>query len=148
MTLLEQINHDMIAATKNNEPLLRDVLRLVKTGVKNKEISLGHELSDPEVVEVISKEVKQRQESITQFEAANRQELADREIAEIAVLKKYLPEQLDEAAILALVKEAVASTGATAMSDMGKVMAALLPQVKGKADGSLVSRLVREQLGA
>lgn len=146
MSLIEQINHDLIEAAKTNQPLVRDVLRMVKTTIKNTEISKGHELSDEEIIDVFTKEVKQRNESISSFTSGGRPELAEKEQAEIDILKKYLPEQLDEATVRQFVDEAIAETGATAMSDMGKVMAALMPKVKGKADGSFVSQLVREKL--
>jgi uncharacterized protein YqeY len=146
MALIAQINSELIAAAKNNEPLVRDTLRLIKTAVKNSEINKGHELSDEEIVDVIAKEVKQRQESVTAFTTGNRPELAEKELQEIAILKKYLPEQLSEEAVAAFVAEAVVETGATSPADMGKVMAALMPKVKGKADGSLVSKLVKERL--
>lgn len=146
LSLFEQINHDLIQAAKSNQPLVRDVLRMVKTAIKNSEINKGHALSDEEIIDVFAKEVKQRQESITSFTNGGRPELAEKEQEEITILQKYLPEQLEEAEVVRLVEEAVAATGATAMSDMGKVMGALMPKVKGRADGNLVSRLVREKL--
>lgn len=146
MTLTEQLTKDMIEAAKSNQPQVRDTLRLVKTAVKNSEINKGHELSDEEVIEVIAKEVKQRQESINSFTAGGRPELAEKEQQEIDILKKYLPEQLSEEEVQQLVNEAIQSTGATTIAEMGKVMGALMPKTKGRADGNLVSRLVREKL--
>lgn len=148
MPLLDDINTRLIDAAKTNQPLVRDTLRMVKTSIKNTEISKGHPLSDEEIVSVLAKEVKQRQESAESFHAANRLELAEKEEAEIEILKQYLPEQLSEEAVAAIVDEAIASTGASSAADMGKVMGALMPKVKGKADGNLVSKLVREKLGA
>lgn len=146
MSLQNQLDQDLIEATKGNQPEVRDTLRLVKTAIKNKEIATGHPLSDEEIIEVVGKEVKQRQEATTAFTEGNRPELAAKEQAEIAILQKYLPEQLSEDAVHALVDQAVTQTGASNTADMGKVMAALMPKVKGKADGNLVSRLVREKL--
>lgn len=146
MSLLDQLNTDIITAAKNNEPLVRDTLRMVKTTVKNTEINKGHELSDEEVIEVLAKEVKQRQEAAQSFKDGGRPELAEKEEQEITILKKYLPEQLSEDEVKTLVDQAVAETGASSMSDMGKVMGALMPKAKGRADGNLVSRLVRERL--
>lgn len=146
MSLAEQINTDLISATKGNEPLVRDTLRMVRNSIKNTEISKGHALADEEIVEVMSKEVKQRHESAQSFRDGGRSELADREEQEIQILQKYLPEQLSEEAVKSLVEQAISETGASSASDMGRVMGALMPKVKGKADGGLVSRLVREHL--
>jgi uncharacterized protein YqeY len=148
MPLLDDINARLIDAAKTNQPLVRDTLRMVKTSIKNTEISKGHALSDEEIIDVLAKEVKQRQESADSFHAASRLELAEKEEAEIEILKQYLPEQLSEEAIAKLVDEAVVTTSASSAADMGKVMGALMPKVKGKADGNLVSKLVREKLAA
>ncbi len=146
MPLLDQINQELLEATKGNNPLVRDTLRIVKTAIKNNEINKGHQLADEEILEVIAKEVKQRQEAIASFTTGNRPELAAKEEAEMALLVKYLPKQLSEEEIRQLVADAVAESGASAASDMGKVMAMLMPKIKGKADGALVSQLVREKL--
>ncbi len=146
MPLLDQINSDLIQAVKGGDELTRDTLRMVKTAIKNKEISKGQPLQDEEIVEILSKEVKQRQEAAASFAAAQRTELAAKEENEITIIKKYLPQQLSEEEIRGLVKNAIAQTSAQTASDMGKVMASLMPQTKGKADGSLVSQIVKEQL--
>lgn len=148
MSLIDQINQDLLQATKSGDVMVRDTLRIVKTAIKNSEINKGHTLSDEEAIEVIAKEVKQRVEAVESFTSGNRPELAAKEEAEMAVLKRYLPEQLSEEQVRALVEEAIATSGATSPADMGKVMGALMPKTKGKADGSLVSRLVREKLGS
>lgn len=148
MAMLEQINSDIITAAKNNEPLVRDTLRMIKTSIKNAEINKGRELTDEEVVEIIAKEVKQRQEAAASFINGGRPELAEKEEQEIALLQKYLPEQLTEEEVIVLVDQAITETSASQPADMGKVMGALMPKVKGKADGNLVSRLVREKLNA
>lgn len=147
MSLLDQLNSDLLTATKGGDQLVRDTLRMVKTAIKNTEINNGKPLTDDEIVIVLSKEVKQRQESIASFVNGGRPELAEKEEQEIAILKKYLPEQLSEEEVAAIVDQAVTETGASAASDMGKVMSAIMPKVKGRADGGLVSRLVRERLG-
>lgn len=147
MSLLDQLNSDLLTATKGGDQLVRDTLRMVKTAIKNTEINNGKPLTDDEIVTVLSKEVKQRQESITSFVNGGRPELAEKEEQEIAILKKYLPEQLSEEEVTAIVDQAITETGASGASDMGKVMSAIMPKVKGRADGGLVSRLVRERLG-
>lgn len=148
MTLAEQIDKDLIEAAKTANVLARDTLRLVKTAIKNTEIAKGHALSDEEIIDVLAKELKQRQEAETSFRAGSREDLAERESAEAAIIKRYLPEPLPAETIQALVEETIKETGATSLSDMGKVMGALMPKLKGRSDASLVSRLVRERLTA
>lgn len=148
MSLVTTIETALTAALKAGESEKLSVLRMTKAALKNKSIELGHELSDDEAIAVISKEVKQRRDAETEFRAGNRSELADKEAAEAAMLTEYLPAQLSEAELVPLIEAAITNTGATAASDMGKVMGALMPQTKGKADGSLVSKLVKERLGA
>jgi uncharacterized protein YqeY len=104
------------------------------------------QLVEEEVLEVISSEIKKRKEAILLFEKGERQELAEKEKREIGILQNYLPEQLPEEELRKLVKEAIEKTGAKEMKDMGKIMAELMPKVKGKADGSLVSKIVKELL--
>lgn len=147
MALIEQINHDMITAAKQNETLKRDTLRLLKTAVTNAEIAKGQPLTDEEITDVIAKEVKQRQEAEASFTAGNRGDLAGKEAQERAILLRYLPEQLSEGRIVELVANAISQTQASSPADMGKVMAVLVPQIRGKVDASLVSRLVKERLG-
>ncbi len=148
MSLVTTIEAALTAALKAGESEKLSVLRMTKAALKNKSIELGHELSDDEALAVISKEVKQRRDAETEFRAGNRPELADKEAAEAAMLTEYLPAQLSEAELVPLIEAAIASTGASQASDMGKVMGALMPQTRGKADGALVSKLVKERLGA
>ncbi len=146
MTLLVTIDQDLLRAAKNNEPSVRDTLRGLKSAIKNSEIAKGHVLSDEEIIDVLAKEVKQRNESIAAFTTGGRPELAEKEQAEIDILKKYLPEQMDEDEVRALVDQTIAEVGATTIQEMGKVMGALTSKLKGKADMGLVSRLVAEKL--
>lgn len=144
--LQEELKQSMLARTE----LKTSVLRMLLTGVTYAEINkggAGYEATDEDVLSVIEKQVKQRKDSIEQFEKAGRQELADKEKQEMAMLEKYLPEQMSEDEVRKLVQEAISQTNATSAQDMGKVMGALMPTVKGKADGSIVSRLVKEELG-
>ena len=135
-------------AMKAKDSVALDAVRAIKSAVKLAEIEAGKELTDEDVHSVIQKAIKQRRDSIAQFTAGGRTDLVAVEESQVAVLSKFLPAQLDEAAISALVDEAVAATGAAGPKDMGKVMAALMPKVKGKADGGIVNRLVKAKLGA
>lgn len=146
MTLKQQINDSLIKALKNKDEVILSTLKLLKSAIKNKEIALGKELDDVIIGEIVAKEIKQRRDSIEQYQQGNRQDLAVKEQAELNILQSYLPEQLSELEIVKLVDEAITKSAAVNPSDMGKVMAILIPQVKGKADGSLVSRIVKEKL--
>jgi uncharacterized protein YqeY len=124
-----------------------DALRAVKSAVKLAEIEAGKELADADVHALIQKAIKQRRDSIAQFASGGRADLVATEEAQVKVLERFLPAQLTEDEIAAFVAEAVAATGASGPKDMGKVMAALMPKVKGRADGGLVNRLVKAKLG-
>nr|WP_269469442.1 GatB/YqeY domain-containing protein [Aeromonas enteropelogenes] len=121
-------------------------IRLLMAEIKQREVDTRVELGDQEILAVVTKMVKQRRDSITQFEAAGRQDLADKESAEIAVLQEFLPQQLTEAEIDALIEQAVAESGAAVMADMGKVMAVLKPKIQGRADVGAVSAQVKTRL--
>ena len=143
--LRDQLKQYMLA----RDELKLSVIRMLLSAITYFEINkggAGYEATDEDVMTVIGKEVKQRKDSIEQFEKANRQDLADKEKKELALLEKYLPQQLSEEEITQFVKEAIAQTGASSPQDMGKVMSALMPKVKGKADGSIVSSIVRANL--
>ncbi len=147
--LLDKIQKDLIEAQKQREELKISTLRFLLAAVKNREIELRplkKELNDDEVVAVISRQIKQREESIVEFEKGNRKDLAEKEQKEIDILVLYLPAQLSEEEVKKLVLEAVSESGAKSASEMGKVMAILMPKVKGKADGSMVSKLVKDAL--
>jgi hypothetical protein len=136
----------MKTAMRDGDAERRDTLRMVIAAAQNAAKDKRAPLSDEEALDVLTMEVKMRRESIEAFQAADRQDLADKEQAEVDILGLYLPEQLGEDEVRALVQEAVASTGAASQRDMGRVMGQLMPQVKGRADGKLVSSLVNEEL--
>lgn len=148
--MLKQQLHDQLKeAMKAQDELQKSVVRMLLSAITYFEIQkggAGYSATDEDVISVIEKQVKQRKDSIEQFEKAGRQELADKEKEEMDILKKYLPEQLSEEEIKNLIQDAITQTGAKTPQDMGKVMGALVPQTKGKADGSLVSKLVKEVL--
>lgn len=147
--LLDKIRKDLIDAQKQREELRVSTLRFLLSAVKNREIELrplNKEMNDEEVVTVVSKQIKRRKESIVEFEKGNRKDLAVKEQKEIDMLVSYLPSQLSKEEVRKLVLEAVSESGAKSASEMGKVMSILMPKVKGRVDGGLVSRLVREKL--
>lgn len=146
MSLLEQLNNDMKQAMKDKNKVALSVIRMVKTTVTNEQISLGHDLTEQEELAVLSREVKQRNESINEYKAGDREDLVADVEAELTVLNNYLPEQLTEAEIDAIVADAIAKTGATQAKDMGKVMGIVTPQIKGKADGKVVADKVKAAL--
>lgn len=144
--LQEQIEQDIIEAMKAKDEAKLSTLRMLKSAIKNSEIQKQVELKDEDILGVIQGQIKQRNDSVAMYEQGGRQELADKEKTEIEILKKYLPEQMGEAEIREIVAKAIADTGATGIADMGRVMGAIMPAVKGKADGSLVSSIVKEEL--
>ena len=146
--LKSQIQSDMKTAMKAGDKTRLGVIRLILAAVKQREVDERIELDDSQVLAVLDKMVKQRRDSIEQFSAAGREDLVDVERFEVEVIQGYLPAALTEAEIADLVESAVGESGAAAMSDMGKVMAILRPQVQGRADMGAVSALVKRRLGA
>lgn len=146
MSLLEELNNDIKQAMKDKNKDVLSVIRMVKSTVMNEQINLGHDLTKAEELTVLSREVKQRQDSLTEFEKGNREDLAAGIRGELAILAKYLPEPLSDEKVIKLVKDAIQKTGATSPKDMGKVMAIVTPQVKGKADGKFVANQVKNLL--
>ena len=148
MTLRDRLMEDMKQAMKDKEAgrLKLSVIRMVRSAAKNVEIDRRKELDDNELLEVLAKEVKMRRDSLDEFRKADRPELLATLEQEIAVLMEYLPEQMSAAEVRALVTQAVADAQAASAKDMGKVMALLMPKVKGRADGKLVNSIVKEML--
>ena len=146
MTLSSRLQEDLTAAIRAHDDLRRDTLRMVISAAYNDSKKLRRDLTDDEVLTVLTREVKSRNESVEAFSAAGRTEAADKERAEIEIIRAYLPEQLDAQELERLVVEAVDESGATGPRDMGKVMAALMPKVKGRADGKQVSAMVNAEL--
>ena len=146
-TLKEQVHEQMTAALRAGDKLRLGALRMLAAAITNREKEILHELSDDEVREMAGKEVKKRSESIEAFGSAGRTELAEKERAEREILQPFAPEQLSDAEVDALIDEAISSTEASSMKEMGAVMGAVMASAKGKVDGSLVQRKVRERLG-
>ncbi len=147
MALKEKVQQDLITAMKAKDEAQLSALRLLKTAIMKFETAGDKKIAgDEEVLQLIGKEVKQRKDSIEQFEKGGRTELAEKEKLEMAFLLTYLPQKLTEDEIRSIVKEVIASTGAASKSDLGKVMGALMPRVKGRSDGAMVTRIVQESL--
>lgn len=146
MSLLDQLNQDMKAAmkAKNKEDLT--TIRMLKSAVQNEEISAGGELSEETELKVLSREKKQRVDSLKEFSDAGREDLVAKLEKEIEIVDRYLPEQLSDDELRKVVKETIEETGATSMQDMGKVMGAIMPKVQGKANGNQVNAIVKEEL--
>jgi uncharacterized protein YqeY len=147
MSLKEQFSTDLKDAMRQRDDLRRDVLRFTLAAFHNAEIAARKELSADEELAVLSKEGKRRQESIEEFRKGGRQDLVDKEEAELAILSPYLPQQLSRDEIVATVREMIAQTGASGPKDFAKVMPAVMQQLRGRADGRAVNEVVRELLG-
>lgn len=142
MTLSEQIDKDFIAAYKEKDENKSSVLRLLKSALKNEEIAKKTQLSDDDAIKIIQREIKQRKDSVAEYEKGGRADLANKEKAEIAILEEYMPDQLSDEELETIVK-----SEAEGESDFGKIMSKVMPQVAGRADGSRVSAAVRKVLG-
>lgn len=147
MTLKAQITEDMKNAMRAKDTIRLGTIRLLQAAIKQREVDERIELDDAAVIAVIERMLKQRRDSIAAYESANRQDLADIEITESAVLQAYLPQQLTEDEIKAILEQVVTETGASGVKDMGKVMAAIKPLMSGKADMGKVSGLIKARLG-
>lgn len=146
MSMKQQLTEDMKAAKKAGEKHKLGVIRLINAAIKQREVDERIELDDTAVIAVLDKMVKQRKDSVSQYEAANREDLAEIERAEIVVIEAYLPAKMGEAEIVAAIQAAIAETGASGPADMGKLMGALKPKLAGQADMGLVSKLVKQLL--
>lgn len=146
MSLRERLNEELKSAMKSKDSLKLSVIRMIRSSVKNREIELHHELDEREIIEIISTLGKQRRESIRLFREADRQDLVDKEEKELGLLLEFLPQQLTREEIEALVAKAIIDCGAQGSRDMGKVMKLLVSVVTGRADGKVVSEVVKEKL--
>ncbi|MFJ7679290.1 GatB/YqeY domain-containing protein [Peribacillus sp. NPDC097264] len=146
MSLLERLNNDMKQAMKNKEKDKLSVIRMLKASLQNEALKQRQDLTDDEELTVLSRELKQRKDSLQEFENAGRSDLVDKVRTELGYVEAYMPEQLSEEEISEIVKSTIEEVNATSKADMGRVMGALMPKVKGKADGSLVNKLVQQHL--
>ncbi|MBM2821180.1 MAG: hypothetical protein HW405_940 [Candidatus Berkelbacteria bacterium] len=146
MRLTQQIDVDLGESMKSKDELKTSVLRMLKSALKNWQIANKKEPQDADILQVIQKEIKSRKDSIAMYKQGGREELAEKEKSEVEILQNYLPEQLSEDEIREKIKEVISSTGATGPQDMGKVMGPIMAEFKGKADGTTVSQIVKEEL--
>ena len=146
MTLLEQITAEMQQAMKAHDPVRRDTLRMVLTAAKNLEKEVGHVPDDAETLELIQRDAKRHRDSIDQFRRGGRQDLVDKEEAELVILESYLPQLMGRDEIAAAARAVIAQLGVQDKSQTGLVMRTLMPELKGRADGRLVSQVVQELL--
>lgn len=146
MSLRDQIPEDLKTALRGKKSLDLSVLRMLQAAIKNREIDNKGELNDEEIVQVVSSEIKKRRDAIEEFTKVSREDVAEAEQLEINVLMKYMPEQLSEEEVASKVQELVAGSGAAGLKDLGIAMKVVMPALKGKADGKLINKYVREQL--
>jgi uncharacterized protein len=147
MSLKERITDDMKAAMRSGEKERLGVIRMITSGIKQREVDERITLDDAQVLSVLEKMIKQRKESIVQFQAGNRPDLVEKEAAEITLLQGYLPSQLNDAEIDGLIQDAIAATGAASIKDMGKVMAVIKGKAQGRADMAAVGAKIKAKLG-
>jgi uncharacterized protein len=147
MSLKERITDDMKAAMRSGEKERLGVIRMITSGIKQREVDERISLDDAQVMSVLEKMIKQRKESVALFQAGNRQDLADKETAEITLLQTYLPARLSDAELDALIGEAIAATGAASIKDMGKVMGIIKTRAQGRADMAVVGAKIKARLG-
>ncbi|HEY4391573.1 MAG TPA: GatB/YqeY domain-containing protein [Paenibacillus sp.] len=146
MNLSERLNEDMKQAMKSQDKFKLSTIRMVRSTIKNLEIDLKRTLDDNEVLDILSREIKQRKDALQEFEKAGREDLAASSRAEVEIIAVYLPEQLTEEEIKVIVQQTIQETGASSKADMGKVMSALMSKVKGRADGKLINQAVQQAL--
>lgn len=148
MTLLDRLSEDLKESLKSRNSLKSSVIRLLKSSIKYREIEKKAPLSDDEIIEVIMSGIKQRRESVEQFSKGGRTDLVQKESNEIEIMQAYLPQPLTEEELVDEVKSVIKEVGATSAKDMGKVMKALMPRIKGRAEGTKVSSIVKELMEA
>ncbi len=146
MNLKEKLTADLKAAMKEKYKVKKDVIIMIRSDIKQWEVDKRQDVSDEDVIQIISKQVKQRKDSIEDFEKSGREDLAEQNREEIEILHSYLPTQLTEDEIRGIVKEAIEKVQPESKSDMGKIMGMVMPQVKGRGDGKLVNKIVNEEL--
>ncbi|GIP20538.1 MULTISPECIES: GatB/YqeY domain-containing protein [Paenibacillus] len=146
MNLSERLNEDMKQAMRSKDKFKLSTIRMVRATIKNLEIDLKRTLDDNEVLDILSREIKQRKDALQEFQKAGRDDLVAPLADEIKIIAVYLPEQLSEEEIKVIVQQTIQETGASSKADIGKVMSALMPKVKGRADGKLVNQAVQQLL--
>ncbi|MDZ5712214.1 GatB/YqeY domain-containing protein [Jeotgalibacillus haloalkalitolerans] len=147
MSMLDRLNEDMKTAMRSKEKERLSVIRMLKSSLQNEGYKLGHsDLSEDEELTVLSRELKQRKDSYTEFKSAGRDDLSEKLLDEIALIETYMPRQLTEEELEVIVIETINETNASSKADMGKVMSSIMPKVKGKADGARINKMVLQHL--
>ena len=146
MSLKQKLQEDLKSSMKNKDAIKKSVITLIRSSIKQYEVDNRVELKDDEIVDLIAKQLKQTRDSREEFAKAGRDDLVSKAEAEIEVLKEYLPQQLSEEELNEIVISTISEVGATSMKDMGKIMAAIKPKTKGRADGKLINELVKNNL--
>lgn len=146
MSLKQKLQEDLKSSMKNKDTVRKSVVTLIRASIKQSEVDNRVELEDEDIIDIIAKQLKQRKDVLVQFKDAKREDLVSEAEAEIEVLKEYLPQQLSEEELSEIVKSTISELGATSMKDMGKIMSAMKPKVKGRADGKLINELVKNNL--
>lgn len=146
MSLKQKLQEDLKTSMKNKDTLRKSVITLIRSSIKQIEVDKRIELNDEDIIDIISKQLKQRNDSLEQFLEAGREDLVEETRSEIQVLKEYLPQQLSEQELNEIVKQTISEVGATSIKDMGKIMSVIRPKTKGRADGKLINKLVKENL--
>ena len=146
MSLKEKLQEDIKSSMKNKDTIRKSVVTLIRAAIKQYEVDNRVELADDAIIDIISKQLKQRKDSLDEFEKANRDDLIEETKSEIQVLEGYLPQQLSEEELEKIVIETIAEVGATSMKDMGKIMATIKPKTAGRADGRKINELVKKNL--
>lgn len=146
MSLKQKLQEDLKSSMKNKDAVRKSVVTLIRASIKQYEVDNRVELEDDGIIDIISKQLKQRKDGLVEFAKAKREDLVSEAEAEIEVLKEYLPQQLSEEELNKIVKSTISELGATSMKDMGKIMSAIKPKVKGRADGKLINELVKNNL--
>ncbi|WP_314730229.1 GatB/YqeY domain-containing protein [Peptostreptococcus stomatis] len=146
MSLKEKLQEDLKSSMKNKDTIRKSVVTLIRAAIKQYEVDNRVELADDAIIDIISKQLKQRKDSLAEFEKANRDDLVEETKSEIQVLEGYLPQQLSEEELEKIVIETIAEVGATSMKDMGKIMATIKPKTAGRADGRKINELVKKNL--
>ncbi|MDI3547724.1 MAG: uncharacterized protein PWR10_1376 [Halanaerobiales bacterium] len=147
-SLKERLLEDMKTAMKNKDKERLSVIRMARASIKNVEIEKRKDLDDQEVIDVLAKEVKQRRDSITEYEKIGKDDAVEKLKREIEILSEYLPKQLTREEVEELIEDVIIKVGASSMADMGKVMGTIMPKIRGKADGRLVNQIVKEKLSS
>lgn len=146
MSLKAKLQEDLKSSMKNKDTVRKSVVTLIRASIKQHEVDNRVELDDDAIIDIISKQLKQRRDALDEFKKADREDLVSETEAEIEVLKEYLPQQLSEEELNQIVKDTISEVEATSMKDMGKIMSAIKPKIKGRADGKLVNELVKKNL--